>query len=157
MVFHWSLSDSKSPQDSRTLLSILAVLNNAVVWMVSIRPPTSKSFGPFNNPLVIVPKAPITIGVTVTFIFHSFFQLPSKVFIFILLFTLFQFYSVVSQDSKVDNFANSLLFCWWLSSLVFLSRLGDPSVYQSPKGVYVCYFLGQMLGCAYTICCYSQI
>ena len=32
MVFHWSLSDSKSPQVSRTLLNILAVLNNAVVW-----------------------------------------------------------------------------------------------------------------------------
>ena len=28
MVFHWSLSDSKSPQVSRTLLGILAVLNN---------------------------------------------------------------------------------------------------------------------------------
>ena len=35
MVFHWSLSDSKSPQVSRILLSILAVFNNAVVWMVS--------------------------------------------------------------------------------------------------------------------------
>ena len=33
MVFHWSLSNSKSPQ------SILAVLNNVVVWMVSTRPP----------------------------------------------------------------------------------------------------------------------
>ena len=37
MVFHWSLSDSKSPQVSRTLLSILTVLNNAVVWLVSTR------------------------------------------------------------------------------------------------------------------------
>ena len=61
MVFHWSLSDSKSPQVSRTLLSILAVFNNAVVWMVSTRSPTSKSSRPFNNPLVTVPKAPITI------------------------------------------------------------------------------------------------
>ena len=34
-VYHWSLSDSKSPQVSRTLLSILAGLNNAVVWTVS--------------------------------------------------------------------------------------------------------------------------
>ena len=34
MVFHWRLSDSKSPQVSRTHLSILAVFNNAVVWMV---------------------------------------------------------------------------------------------------------------------------
>ena len=56
MVFHWSLSDNKSPQVSRTLLSILAILNNAVVWMVSTRPPTSKSSSPFSNPLVTVPK-----------------------------------------------------------------------------------------------------
>ena len=34
MVFHKSLSDSKSPQVSRTLLSILADLNNAVIWIV---------------------------------------------------------------------------------------------------------------------------
>ena len=74
MVFHWRLSDSKSPQVSRTLLSILAVFNNAVVWMVSTWPPTSKSSRPFNNPSVSVPKAPITIGVIVTFVFYSFFN-----------------------------------------------------------------------------------
>ena len=74
MVFHWSFSDSKSPQVSRTLLSILAVLSNAVVWIVSTCPPTFKSSRPFNNPLVIVPKAPITIGTIVTFMFHSFFN-----------------------------------------------------------------------------------
>ena len=73
MVFHWRLSDSKSPQVSRTLLSILAIFNNAVVWMVFTRPPTSKSSRTFNNPLLAVPKAPIIIGIIVTFIFHSFF------------------------------------------------------------------------------------
>ena len=31
MVFHWSLSDNKSPQVSRNLLGILADFNNAVV------------------------------------------------------------------------------------------------------------------------------
>ena len=36
MVYHWSLSDSKSHQVSWTLLSILTNLNNVVVWMVSI-------------------------------------------------------------------------------------------------------------------------
>ena len=73
MVFHWSLSDSKSPQVSRILLSILAVLNNTVVCMVSTRPPISKSSSPFSNPLVTVPNAPITIGIIVTCMFHSFF------------------------------------------------------------------------------------
>ena len=74
MVFHWRLSGSKSPQVSRTLPSILAVFNNAVVWVVSTRPSTSKSSRPFNNPLVTVPKAPITISIVVTFMFHSFFN-----------------------------------------------------------------------------------
>ena len=62
MVFHWSLSDSKFPQVSRTLLSILAVRNNVVVQMVSTRPPASKSSMPFNNPLVTIPNKPITIN-----------------------------------------------------------------------------------------------
>ena len=73
MVFHWSLSDNKSPQVSRTSLSILAVISNAVIWIVSTRPPISKSSRPFNNPLVTVPNAPITIGTIATFMFHSFF------------------------------------------------------------------------------------
>ena len=74
MVFHWSLSDSKSSQVSRTRLSILAVLSSAVVWIVSTRSPTSKSSRPFDNPLVTVPNAPITIGTIVTFMFHIFFN-----------------------------------------------------------------------------------
>ena len=74
MVFHWSLSDTKSSQDSRTLLSILAVLNNLVVWMVFTRPPTSKSSSVFNNPLLTVPNTPIKIGIIGTSMFHSFFK-----------------------------------------------------------------------------------
>ena len=35
MVFHWSLSDSKSPNISRNFPSILADLNNALVWMIA--------------------------------------------------------------------------------------------------------------------------
>ena len=153
MVFQWSLSDSKSPKVTRILLSILAVLNNVVVWMVSTRPPTSKSSSPFRNPLVTVPNAPTTIVKIVTCMFHSFFQFPSKVEVLILLFIFFQLYSVVSRDS----FASSLLYCWLLLGLVFWSRLGDPCVCQNPIGVYVCYFLGQVLGCAYTIYLYGQM
>ena len=74
MVFHWSLNDSKSPQVSRTRLRSVTVLSNAVVWIVFTCPPTYKSSRPFNNPLVIVPKAPITIGTIVIFMFHSFFN-----------------------------------------------------------------------------------
>ena len=66
MVFHRGLSDSKSPQVSRTRFRFLAVLSNAVVQIVSTRPRTSKSSRLFNNPLVI--------GTIVTFMFHSFFN-----------------------------------------------------------------------------------
>ena len=74
MVFHWGFSDSKSPQVSRTLLSILAVPNNVVVWMVSTRPPTSKSSSLFCSPLVTVSNAPITIGIIFTCMFYRFFS-----------------------------------------------------------------------------------
>ena len=43
MAFHKSLSDSKCPQASRTLLNILADLNKNVIQMVSIRPPISNN------------------------------------------------------------------------------------------------------------------
>ena len=74
MVFHRSLCDSNSPEVSRTLLSILVDLNNTVVWMVSTCPLISKSSSPCNNPSVIVPRAPISIDITTTFMFHSFFN-----------------------------------------------------------------------------------
>ena len=72
--FSLELGDSKSSQVSRTRLRILAVLSNAVVWIVSTRLPTSKSSWPFNNPLVIVRKGQITIGTIVTFMFHKLFN-----------------------------------------------------------------------------------
>ena len=34
MDIHWSLTNNKSPQVPRTLLSILADIYNAVVWIV---------------------------------------------------------------------------------------------------------------------------
>ena len=74
MVSHWSLSDNKSPQVYRTLLSTLADLNSVIIWMVSTRPFNSKSSTLFNNPLVTIPRVPITIGIVVTFKFHSFFN-----------------------------------------------------------------------------------
>ena len=152
MIFHRSLSDSKSPQVSRTLLSILAVLNNVVVWMVSTRPLTSS---PFNNPLVTVPNASITIGIIVTFLYHSFFQFPSKVEVLILLFTFFQSYSVVRQDSKVDNFASSLFFLLIIIKTGLLAEIRW-SVCMSHRSLCVSHSR-QVLGCAYTICLYGQI
>ena len=120
MIFHWSLSDSKSPQVSRTLLSILAVLNNTVVWMVSTRLPTSKSSSPFNNPLITVPKAPIMIGIIVTFMFHNFFNSLAKSrylsFCANLLYSLIMWLMV----SSLSLHSLHLLFCSVLSILTLI-------------------------------------
>ena len=114
MVFHWGLSDSKSPQVSRTLLSILAVLNNAVVRMVASSPPTSKSNSPFNNPLFTVPKEPITIGIIVTFMF---FQFPSKVEILILIIItiIIIIIIIIIFFASVLNQRHLVVFHWDLS------------------------------------------
>ena len=74
MVSPWSLSGSKSPQVSRTLLSIQADLNNAVVWTVSTRPVIPKSCCLYTNTLMTVTRAPIKNVIIVTFMFHRFFN-----------------------------------------------------------------------------------
>ena len=38
IIFHWNVSDSKSPQVYGTFLSTLTGFSNAVVWIVSILP-----------------------------------------------------------------------------------------------------------------------
>ena len=75
MVFFWSFRDSKSHQFSRTLLSILTQLNNAVV---STRPLISKSSTHIIDTLVTLPNAPIKIGITITFMFRSFFSSQAR-------------------------------------------------------------------------------
>ena len=65
--FRWSLSDIKSPHVNRTLLSI----NNAVVCMVSSLFLIVNSSSFISQPLRIIPNVPITIGITITFMFHS--------------------------------------------------------------------------------------
>ena len=155
MVFHWSLSDSKSPQVSRALLSILAVLNNVVVWIVSTRPPTSKSSSPFSNPLVIVSNAPITIGIIVTCMFHSF--LNSRARPRYLSFFSYSFSFILWSAATAMSTILQVLFC--LLIIVRSGLLAEIrwSVCMSKSRRSLCYFLGKVQGCAYTICLYGQI
>ena len=128
MIFHWFLSDSKSPQVSRTRLRILAVFSHAVVWIVSTRPPISKSSRPFNNPLVIVPNAPITIGTIVTFMFHSFFNslARSRYLSFFSLSFRFILWSAGTAKYSLNVFHFS--FSWWFFTGVWVTA----SLVKSP-------------------------
>ena len=108
IFFHRSLSDSKSSQFFRTLLSILADLNNIVVWMDLIRPLISKSSSPFNNPSVTVPQAPITIGIILTFMSHSFFNSLTRSR-YLAFFSLSFNFTLCSAGTTKST--NSLFFC----------------------------------------------
>ena len=128
MVFYRGLSDSKSPQVSRTRLRILAVLSKAVVWIVSTRLPTSKSSRPLNNSLVIVPNTPFTIGTIVTFMFHSFFNSLARSMY--LSFSSLSFRNILWSAEPAKSTILQIIFfcCWLLWCLVFWPGLGDPFV-----------------------------
>ena len=145
MVSHWILSDSKSPQVSRTLLCILTDLNNAVVWVVSTHPLISKTSSSCINPLMIVPRAPISIGIPVTFMFHSFFSslVRSRYLSFFSL--TFSFTQWSARTAKSTN-RHVLFFFYWLSlGLVIWPRLGDPFVSQNPEKVCASHSSGRIL------------
>ena len=82
--------------------------NNAVVWIVSTRSLISKSSSTCTKHLMTVQSAPITTGITATFVFHTFFRFSSKVYV--LLFS-FRFLSVLPcglLERKVPYLASSL-------------------------------------------------
>ena len=114
MVFHWNISDSKFPKVSRTLRSILADLNNAVVWMVSTHPIISKSSSPCSSSLVTVPSAPITV----TFMFHSFLSSRPR-FSYLFPFSLSFSFILLSARTANPLFGKfSLLLSLLLSRLI---------------------------------------
>ena len=113
MFFHWSLSDSKSPQVSRTLLSILADLNNVIVWMVSTRPLFSNSPNTFTNRFGIVQSVPITIGISVTFMFPIIFF-----FLVLYYFCYYNYSKVISTKLQPKRFSVFIMNMWFLAYII---------------------------------------
>ena len=112
IIFFLVYKRQHSPQFSRTLLSNLGDLNNAVVWMTSSRLfyfqvhqsvyqffsdcTRSTNYNWYNRHF-LVPK---------------FFQFPSKVQVFIILFAFFQICPVVSQDKEVYILQVIFFYCF---------------------------------------------
>ena len=138
---------------SRTLLSILADLNNAVVWMVSTHPPNSSSR---INPRLCTKNTNYN-GITVTFMFlRSFNSLARSRYWSFLIFLNDTPWSAGTAKSIIRQVLS--FFCGWLFLwLVVWLTLGGPIVSQNPRGVCVSHSPGQILGCANTICSYGQI
>ena len=76
-----------------------------------------------------------SLSCSITFLF------PSKVLVLIPPLVFFQYYSIVSRDSKIYNSASSLFFsffffcscCWLLQYLVVWPRLGDRFYLKTPE------------------------
>ena len=131
MVFHWSFSKRKSSQVSRTLLSILADLNNVVAFMVSTCSFISKSSRLFASLLGIVPSDQITIGITAIFMVHSLFNSLVRtryISLFLLSFN-FTLWSPVQQSLLFGSF--SFFFFLQSLSLFVWPRLGHLLVSQN--------------------------
>ena len=81
-----------------------------------------------------VPRAPITIDITVIFMFHSFFfnslaKGPRTYLSFSFLSILL--WNQLGQQSP--QFSKLSLFCWLLQGLVVWPRLSDPFISQNPR------------------------
>ena len=144
MLSHRTLSESKSSQFSRTLLSILADLNYSKVWMATTCPLISKSSFPLTNPLRIVPSSPIATDIPVTFMFHSSLSSLARS-LYLSLISLFKFSLcgvLEVQSSLVCRFSLLLL------TIIRSGRLAEIRWFVS---------LGRIMACEYIICSYGQV
>ena len=136
MFFQLSLSNSKSPQVSRTLLSILTDLNNVVVWIVSIYPLIFNSFSSLPKLLGTVPSAPITIGITIILMFLTFLS---------------------SLEMPKYLFLSSLFSFSLCGRLKWQNPYGDSFLTQNPRGFYASYSLEWILVlCKYHLVVWSN-
>ena len=110
MVFQWSLSDSKSPRVSRTLLSILAVLNNIVVWMVSSHPPI----------IIII----IIIIISNSSVLCVFLLLLIVVFfsIIVLLVIIIGSFSLATTYTALDSIIIIIIFINWVQNYSLVKK-----------------------------------
>ena len=135
-----------SPRVYRTLFSILSDLNNAVVWMVSIRPPISNNFSSLFKFLKTVPSMLIRICITVNLTLHSFLSSLARSK-HLSLFRLF-WYPLRGpprrQSSRYDNF---LIFSKLSQDLVFWPGLSFGLVFSAGIGWSVCILKSKRILC----------
>ena len=138
-------------QVSRTLLSIMADLRNAVVRMVSTCPLNSKSSSIFIKSLRIVLSAPITIGFTVIFMLHSYSgSLASSKYL-----NLFSISLIFIQWSTgTSKYAIRQLLFFFTYQLIWCS---GRDLSENPREFWAIYSPAQIQGFSYTTYSYGQI
>ena len=112
--------------------------------MLSTRPPNSKSSRPFCKPLVTVPKAPITIGIIVTFVFNSFCNSLTRSRYL----SFFHILSVLFCDQPGQKRRQFCKFSFFVVDYYKALSSGRDSVirlYVKVPWEFMCYFLGLLL------------
>ena len=100
-----------------------------------------------------VSRAPITIGIIVTFMFYSFFSswARSKYLSLFLLSFNFTLRSAGTSKSIILLVINFFVVVdYYRSGRLVEIRWSVCDLFQNLRGVHVCYSQGQMLNCAYT-------
>ena len=126
--------------------------------MVSTCPLISKSPSLCFNPLVTIPSALVTSGITTgSKVFFSSLARSMYLSLFSFCFS-FTPWSAGTAKSTIRRVLFLLLsFVGYRSLKLSWPRLDDPFVSQNPKELCASHFLGWILGCAYTYCSYDQI
>ena len=125
-----SVSSTEKDIDTRLTKAWTAIDRLSIIWKSDLTDKMKRSFfqAAESNPLVTVPKAQITIGIIVTFMFHSFFSSLARsryLSFFSHSFSLYQW----QAGTVKSTILKILFFFYWLSlGLVFWPRLGDPFV-----------------------------
>ena len=147
--------DRKSPQVSMSLLSTLANLNIALVWMVFTCTLISRSFSLFNN--LFAPKATTMIGITVTFLSTIFLFSSLARSFFALFFPLCD--RLVHESPLSARFF--FFFCFFFLLTIIrstcLAVIRWSVLSQNHREGCASYFPRRILGCAYTSSSYGGI
>ena len=154
------MSDSKSLQVSRTLLSILADLDNAVIWMVSTCPLASKSSSSFTNSLGIAQVHQlqlVSLSPSCSIVFCPltrswYFSLFSLSFNFTLWFA-----GTANSTIRQVLFFFFFFFFWLSLGLVVWAKLDYLFVSWTPREVCVSHSPWRIPGCGYTTYQFGQI
>ena len=151
MVFLGGISASKSPQVSRTFLSIMADLNNR--W----------------SPLLLsFPNLPVLVHLadcfrcTIYNWYHrhlhvSFFFISQARSRYLSLFSLSYSFSLGSAGTAKSTIRQVIFFCWLSLGLVVWPRSGDPSVTHNPWKLCMFHSPGGIVSFGYTTCSYGWV
>ena len=139
---------------STTLLSILVVLNNAVVRMVSTCALISKISSSIKKPLRIIPSPPNTNLIITTFVFNSFFKNSLTRSRYLSLFSVSFMFTFRCKGRQSQLFGS--FFCSLSWGRFVRPRFGDPFVSQSQKEVCVSLSPRRILCRVYITSSYGQ-